>query len=114
MNGVHDMGGMHGMGPIVREENEPVFHHDWEGRVLALNLAAGALEEWNIDMSRHARERMPAAQYLAASYYESGSTASGCSWSSGVCSHGKRSRRAGPAAGRRASASSGPRTSRRC
>ena len=70
MNGVHDMGGMHGMGPIVREENEPVFHHDWEGRVLALNLAAGALEEWNIDMSRHARERMPAAQYLAASYYE--------------------------------------------
>ena len=70
MNGVHDMGGMHGMGPIVREENEPVFHHDWEGRVLALNLAAGALGEWNIDMSRHARERMPAAQYLAASYYE--------------------------------------------
>jgi len=60
MNGVHDMGGMHGMGPIVREENEPVFHHDWEGRVLALNLAAGALGEWNIDMSRHARERMPA------------------------------------------------------
>jgi nitrile hydratase subunit beta len=70
MNGVHDMGGMHGMGPIVREADEPVFHHHWEARVLALNLAAGALGEWNIDMSRHARERMPAAQYLAASYYE--------------------------------------------
>jgi len=70
MNGVHDMGGMHGMGPIVREEHEPAFHHDWERRVLALSLAAGALGQWNIDASRHARERMPAAQYLAASYYE--------------------------------------------
>ena len=70
MNGVHDMGGMHGMGPIVREANEPVFHHDWERRVFALSLATGALGEWNIDMSRHARERMPAAQYLAASYYQ--------------------------------------------
>ena len=70
MNGVHDMGGMHGMGPIEREANEPVFHHDWERRVLALNLAAGALGAWNIDASRHARERMPPAQYLAASYYQ--------------------------------------------
>jgi nitrile hydratase beta subunit len=70
MNGVHDMGGMHGMGPIVREEREPAFHHDWERRVLALKLAADALGEWNIDASRHARERMPAARYLAASYYE--------------------------------------------
>jgi len=26
MNGVHDMGGMHGMGPILAEKNEPVFH----------------------------------------------------------------------------------------
>ena len=69
MNGVHDMGGMHGMGPIVREANEPVFHHAWERRVLALSLATSALGQWNVDMSRHARERMPAAQYLAATYY---------------------------------------------
>jgi proton-dependent oligopeptide transporter, POT family len=26
MNGVHDIGGMHGMGPIQYESNEPVFH----------------------------------------------------------------------------------------
>src|SRR2546430_1885096 len=70
VNGVHDMGGMHGMGPIVREANEPVFHHDWERRVLGLNLAAGALGAWNIDTSRHARKRIPPAQYLAASYYQ--------------------------------------------
>ena len=36
MNGIHDMGGMHGFGPIEREENEPVFHHAWEGRVFAM------------------------------------------------------------------------------
>ena len=55
MNGIHDMGGMHGLGPIDREENEPVFHHAWERRAFALNMAAGFLGEWNIDMSRYAR-----------------------------------------------------------
>jgi nitrile hydratase len=70
MNGVHDMGGMHGMGPVVREENEPVFHHEWERRAFALTLAAGFLGRWNLDQSRHARELMPPADYLAASYYE--------------------------------------------
>jgi len=70
MNGVHDMGGMHGMGPIAREADEPVFHHAWERRVFALRLAASALGAWNLDQSRHIGERMPPAQYLAASYYE--------------------------------------------
>ena len=70
MNGIHDMGGMHGMGPIVHEENEPVFHHAWERRAFAINMAAGFLGEWNIDMSRYAREQMPPAEYLATSYYE--------------------------------------------
>lgn len=70
MNGVHDMGGMHGLGSVEIEPAEPWFHHEWERRVLALTLAAGFLDEWNIDMSRHARERMPGADYLAATYYE--------------------------------------------
>ena len=39
MNGVHDMGGMHGMGPIKPEPNEPVFHEPWEGRVYGLGLS---------------------------------------------------------------------------
>ncbi len=70
MNGIHDMGGMHGMGPIVREENEPVFHHEWERRAFALTVAMGTWGAWNIDMSRYAREKMPNAEYLASSYYE--------------------------------------------
>jgi nitrile hydratase len=70
MNGVHDMGGMHGMGPIVHEEDEPVFHHAWERRAFAITFGAGALELWNLDMTRYAREVMPPAEYLAATYYE--------------------------------------------
>ncbi|HLI13400.1 MAG TPA: nitrile hydratase subunit beta [Alphaproteobacteria bacterium] len=70
MNGVHDMGGMHGMGPVAPEPNEPVFHARWEARALAITLAMGAWRKWNIDASRHARERIPAADYLRMSYYE--------------------------------------------
>ena len=70
MNGVHDMGGMHGMGPIHAEKNEPVFHAPWEGRTLALTLAMAAWRKWNIDASRHQIELIPAAEYLRMSYYE--------------------------------------------
>jgi nitrile hydratase len=70
MNGVHDMGGMHGFGPVVPEPGEPVFHAGWERRAFALTLAMGACRKWNLDSSRFARERMPPAEYLAASYYE--------------------------------------------
>jgi nitrile hydratase len=70
MNGVHDMGGTHGMGSIAPEPNEPVFHERWEGRVLALQRATAALGKWNIDASRHSIERIPAADYLRMSYYE--------------------------------------------
>jgi nitrile hydratase subunit beta len=70
VNGVHDMGGMHGFGPVVPEPDEPVFHADWERRTFALTLAMGATGTWNLDGSRFARERVPPARYLASSYYE--------------------------------------------
>jgi len=70
MNGVHDMGGMHGMGPVEIEKDEPVFHAHWESRAFALTVATASHRKWNIDSSRYARERMPAADYLAATYYE--------------------------------------------
>jgi len=69
VNGVHDMGGMHGMGPIEYEKDEPVFHAPWEGRVFALNVAMGAWRKWNIDASRHGIEQLPPADYLRMSYY---------------------------------------------
>lgn len=70
MNGAHDLGGMQGFGPVAPEQNEPVFHAEWERRAFALTLAAGALGKWNIDQSRYARETQPPAEYLATTYYE--------------------------------------------
>jgi nitrile hydratase subunit beta len=70
MNGAHDLGGMHGFGPVVLEPDEPVFHAEWERRTFALNLAMGLWRRWNLDMTRDAREQMPPAEYLATSYYE--------------------------------------------
>jgi nitrile hydratase beta subunit len=70
MNSVHDMGGMHGMGPIEYEKDEPVFHAPWEGRAFALNMAIRAGRKWSIDTGRYEIELIPAADYLRMSYYE--------------------------------------------
>jgi nitrile hydratase len=70
MNGVHDMGGMHGLGPIAPDPDEPLFHEPWEARALALTLAAGAWGRWTLDASRHRRELIPGPDYLRMSYYE--------------------------------------------
>jgi len=72
MNGAHDLGGMHGLGPINPEPEveEPVFHAAWEKRAFGLTLAAGFLGKWNLDMTRHARERQHPVDYLRHTYYE--------------------------------------------
>jgi nitrile hydratase len=70
MNGVHDMGGMHGFGPVKPEPNEPPFHSKWEGRCLALNRAMGFAKVWGIDKSRAVIENLPPHFYLEKSYYE--------------------------------------------
>ncbi len=70
MNGAQDLGGMQGFGPVDPEPQEPVFHSEWERRVFALTLAMGFTGQWNIDISRHARESLDPAQYLSSSYYQ--------------------------------------------
>jgi nitrile hydratase subunit beta len=70
MNGVHDLGGMHGFGPVIREHDEPVFHSEWEKRVFGMTLTAMGRRVCNVDEFRRAIEHMPPAGYLAASYYE--------------------------------------------
>lgn len=70
MNGAQDLGGMMGFGPVVAEKDEPVFHGDWEKRVLAMTVAVGASGEWNIDASRFARESLAPARYLSSTYYQ--------------------------------------------
>lgn len=70
MNGAHDMGGMHGFGPVAPESDEPVFHAEWEKRAFALTLAMAMPGQWNIDMVRFARENRDPAEYLAMNYYQ--------------------------------------------
>ncbi|HEX5463847.1 MAG TPA: nitrile hydratase subunit beta, partial [Burkholderiales bacterium] len=70
MSGVHDLGGMHGFGPVNAEPAEPAFHHEWERRVFALTLAMNATGKWNQDMARGARESLEPVQYLSSGYYQ--------------------------------------------
>jgi hypothetical protein len=66
VNGVHDMGGMDGFGPIPIEQNEPVFHAEWEGRVWSIFLTLLP----RLRGFRHAVERIPAPVYPNSSYWE--------------------------------------------
>jgi nitrile hydratase subunit beta len=69
MDGIHDMGGMHGFGKVEPEKDEPAFHAAWEGRCLALNRAMGAIGAWTIDEGRAGIEMLRPDVYLALSYY---------------------------------------------
>jgi len=70
MDGIHDMGGMHGFGKVEPEAKEPVFHAAWEGRTFALNRAMGYTGVWTIDQTRAGIERLPPDLYLSSSYYK--------------------------------------------
>ncbi|MGC2411618.1 MAG: nitrile hydratase subunit beta [Stellaceae bacterium] len=67
-NSIHDMGGMHGFGPVEPEPNEPVFHADWEKRVFATRVSMGVTGLWTIDGGRAGLENLPPLAYLQ-SYY---------------------------------------------
>lgn len=70
MDGIHDLGGLEGFGPLRIEIDEPVFHHSWEGRVMGMRLLMGFWRRWNIDGNRHSLERLPPGDYLTMTYYE--------------------------------------------
>jgi nitrile hydratase len=74
MDGVHDMGGMHGFGPVIRDPgdralDEPTFHEPWEARTFGLVVATSA-KGLRTGSTRPAIERIEPATYLASSYYE--------------------------------------------
>ena len=66
----HDMGGRYGDGAVIPEKESVRFKEDWHARALAVTLASGSLGQWNIDVSRHAREKLAPADYARFSYYE--------------------------------------------
>jgi nitrile hydratase subunit beta len=70
VDGTHDMGGMHGFGPVEPEPDEPVFHERWEARTLGLSLGAVGARLLPPGTGRYRIEQIDPATYLAASYYE--------------------------------------------
>jgi nitrile hydratase len=70
VNGVHDLGGMDGFGPVEREPDEPVFHQPWERTTFGVASAVFARRLYRTDVFRYAIERMDPAHYLGSSYYE--------------------------------------------
>jgi hypothetical protein len=68
VDGMHDLGGVHGFGPVpIEDDREPVFHQPWEARVWAVS---GAIQRrTTIDRFRYAIERMAPAEYLMSTYY---------------------------------------------
>ena len=70
MNGIHDMGGMHGMGHVDPATGEPIFEAPWERRMFAVLMATFAGGVYNVHEFRRTMERMAPADYLNASYFE--------------------------------------------
>ncbi|HEV8558789.1 MAG TPA: nitrile hydratase accessory protein [Actinophytocola sp.] len=66
----HDIGGMHGFGPVPGLDDEHLFHAAWEARAFAVvrSLIQNGVFTW--DEFRHAIERMPAGAYFSSGYYE--------------------------------------------
>lgn len=70
MNGIHDMGGIRGFGPIPPKEDERPFHNKWEPITYTIALLAAEKGVWTFDAGRHAIERVPARDYISMTYYE--------------------------------------------
>jgi nitrile hydratase len=70
MDGVHDMGGMHGFGAVVQPGADQVFHERWEPRVFAIHILEGIEGLGAGPGARSVREEMDPGSYLASSYYE--------------------------------------------
>lgn len=68
MDGIHDLGGMHGFGPVERDDAE--FHEDWERVAFALSKVLQTQGLFTVDEKRHAVERIPPERYLADTYFE--------------------------------------------
>jgi nitrile hydratase len=70
MNGIHDLGGRHGMGPIDIDPQQPIFRAEWERRMFGMFILTFAGGHFNVDQFRSAIEKMPPTEYLESDYYE--------------------------------------------
>lgn len=81
-NAIHDIGGMHGFGSVKDffEENEPVFHHEWESRVYALNINSFMKGNYTLDEFRYVQATMNPTLYVKEDYKEMGGSGYYARW----------------------------------
>ncbi len=70
MDGVHDLGGVQGFGPIAVDDDPRPFRHDWEGRMWGINEALEGEPTWTLDWWRHVRELIMPTDYLTRPYFD--------------------------------------------
>jgi nitrile hydratase len=70
VDGIHDLGGRHGFGPVVTDESEKPFHAAWEARLLGIARGMSRASDWSIDWFRHCRELIDPVDYLTRPYYD--------------------------------------------
>ena len=70
MNGIADMGGMQGFGPVDRSDDAGPFHHEWERRILGITFSALGAGLFNVDEIRRVTEDVDPITYLKSVYYE--------------------------------------------
>lgn len=96
MDGLHDLGGRQGFGPVVRRGHTEPFHNEAEIRIAAMWVRLVRHGVYNMDEYRHAIERMEPRHYMTASYYERTFTAvASLCVERGVCTAGELSAAAG-------------------
>ncbi len=69
VDGIADIGGMHGFGALVVDPDEPVFKEDWERRAFAMALLSMRVSGTNLDAFRHALDRLDHVHYFGEGYY---------------------------------------------
>ncbi len=70
VDGIHDLGGMQGLGPVAHSPAEPVFHGRWQAVARALMVIVTGAVGASGGEFRHSIERMEPGHYLTSSYYE--------------------------------------------
>jgi nitrile hydratase len=70
VDGVHDLGGLDGFGPVEHKPAEPLFEQDWERRVFRVLIGSMGWMGGGGGRFRHSIERMAPEHYLSSPYYE--------------------------------------------
>ena len=71
MNGIHDLGGMHGLGPVPKDGgSNPPFAEEWHGRLFAVFLSLFVGGYFSFDEFRYEVEQIDPVVYLEAGYFD--------------------------------------------